>query len=75
MPKADERQKVGGKVHCLAVRVSSLAECSRRFGSLAKQKYVNGVIVAVVKKKGPNSTRSSTYVKAKFDLGGHQKQA
>ena len=41
----------------------------RRFGSNAKSKLVNGVVVGVVNK--PTATgRSSWYVKGRFDVGG-----
>jgi hypothetical protein len=68
MSNNDKRRVKGGKVHALALYVSNLSECSRRYGSNAKSKLVNGRVFSV--QNTPTATgRTSTLVRAlyKFD--------
>ena len=70
MATVDQRTFVGGSIETKAVNVTSLAECSRRYGSLAKSKMVPGVVFQVTKERNPNNGRSVSYVMADYFLGG-----
>ncbi len=59
---------INDRINAKAIHVTSESECSRRFGSNAKVKLVNGVVIGVVNK--PTATgRSSWHVKGRFDIG------
>ena len=70
MPAAngDPRLIVGRLVYAKAVHVTSLAECSRRFGSAASTRIVPG-IVRDVERRETKTGRTATYVKAEFTVG------
>ena len=60
---------INDRVVAKALHVTSESECSRRFGSNAKVKLVNGVVIGVVNK--PKQTgRNSWHVKGQFYIGG-----
>ena len=59
----------GDKVTAKAVHVTSLAECTRRFGTQNKTKMVNGRVLSVFTKKIATG-RNSRCIRGRFDLGG-----
>ena len=60
---------MGRRVYAKAIHVTALAECARRYGSRSKSKVIAGTVIeCTVKKTATN--RSSTYVKAVYNLGG-----
>ena len=59
----------GDKVTAKAVHVTSLAECTRRFGRQNKTKMVNGKVLSTFTKKTATG-RNSRYIRGQFDLGG-----
>ena len=59
----------GDKVTAKAVHVTSLAECTRRFGRQNKTKMVNGNVLSTFTKKTATG-RNSRYIRGQFDLGG-----
>ena len=66
----DDRCVVGARVHAKAVQVTKLAECSRRYGSNAKTKRVNGTVVLVELVSHPGKARKSCFITADYELGG-----
>jgi hypothetical protein len=63
----DTRRVEGGKVHALALHVSNLSECSRRYGSNTKSKLVNLRVISV--QNTPTATgRTSTLLRALYQL-------
>lgn len=65
----DPRKIIGAKISALAYHVTSLAECSRRYGSNAKRKRIEGVVKAVEGRQ-TKTGRTSCYIHGEFDLGG-----
>ena len=65
----DPRKIIGAKISALACHVTSLAECSRRYGSNAKRKRIEGVVKAVEGRQ-TKTGRTSCYIHGEFDLGG-----
>ena len=59
----------GDKITAKAVHVTSLAECTRRFGRQNKTKMINGKVLSIFTKKTATG-RNSRYVRGQFDLGG-----
>ena len=62
---------IGTKINTKAVHVTSLAECSRRYGAKKKTRFLVGTVLEV--QIGPKATalgRRRTFVVAKFDPGG-----
>ena len=43
-PSLDTRRGIGNQVHAKATFVTSLAECSRRYGSNKKAKMLTGMV-------------------------------
>lgn len=66
MSPADAKSTVGVKIHALAMRVTNLSECKRRYGDSGKTQLLNGVVTAVnaVWKNG----RTYSQVFARFTL-------
>jgi hypothetical protein len=64
----DQRKIVGTTVHALAVHVTALSECTRRYGSHNKKKWLNGVVIRVDTKQTITG-RTSTTVVAEYQLG------
>ena len=60
---------IGRRVYVKALHVTALAECARQYGSRSKSKDFAGTLIEFIGKKTRNN-RSSTYVKAVYDLGG-----
>ena len=65
----DPRRVIGNTVMCKATLVTNLQECARRYGSLAKTKMLEGVVVGVVNERNPVMFCSQTYVDGDWDLG------
>ncbi|KAG7349009.1 hypothetical protein IV203_011606 [Nitzschia inconspicua] len=61
---------VGAKCQAKAYMVTDLSECSRRYGSSAKTKILEGVVLESISMKNPNTNRTANYVRARYDLGG-----
>ena len=59
----------GDSIVAKATHVTSLAECTRRFGKRNKSKWINGTVLSIYNKK-TKTGRNSRHVRAKFDLGG-----
>ena len=59
----------GDKITAKAFHVTSLAECTRRFGRQNKTKIINGKVLSIFTKKTATG-RNSRYVRGQFDLGG-----
>jgi Transposase IS4 len=57
-------------VHAKAVHVTSSIECHRRYGSEAKTKLVNGVVVAIQSVPSFAGKRNATLLTADYSLGG-----
>jgi hypothetical protein len=64
----DQRKIVGTTVHALAVHVTALSECTRRYGSYNKKKWLNGVVIRVDTKQTITGQTSTTVV-AEYQLG------
>ena len=64
----DQRKIVGATVHALAVHVTALSECTRRYGSNNKKKLLDGVVIRVDTKR-TQTGRTSTTVVAEYQLG------
>ena len=64
----DPRKVVGNTVQTKATFVTHLSECSRRFGSLAKTKLLDGVVTEVEVVRNPTTNRSSTLIHANWIL-------
>ncbi len=64
----DQRKIVGTTVHALAVHVTALSECTRRYGSHNKKKWLNGVVIRVDTKQTITG-RTLTTVVAEYQLG------
>jgi hypothetical protein len=58
----DQRKIVGTTVHALAVHVTALSECTRRYGSNNKKKWLDGVVIRVDMKKTIRGRTSTTVV-------------
>jgi hypothetical protein len=65
----DPRLYIGASVEAKAMFVTSLAECSRRFGTNAKTKVVPGVVVSFGQESTPGRNRASTFIIANFYFG------
>jgi Transposase IS4 len=70
MSTNDPRYVVGARVHAKALHVTAAAECHRRYGSNAKTKFLNGVVVAVDMVPSSTKKRAVTLITADYDLGG-----
>ena len=71
MAPTDPHCTIGTKIDTKAVHVTSLAECSRRYGSKKRTIILIGTVLEV--EIGPKATvlgRHRTFVVARFDLGG-----
>ena len=71
MTPTDPLCTIGTKIETKAVYVTSLAECSRRYGANKKTRILVGTVLEV--EIGPKATtlgRCRTFVVARFDLGG-----
>ena len=66
----DDRRVVGARVHTKASFVTNMAECSRRYGSIAKTKRIGGTVVATELEPLPGKTRKSWWIAADCELGG-----
>ena len=58
----------GVRVLAKAIHVTSLAECTRRFGRQHKSKIIGGKVLSIYSKKTA-SGRNSRYVRYQFNLG------
>ncbi|KAG7345146.1 transposase IS4 [Nitzschia inconspicua] len=61
---------VGAKCQAKACMVTDLSECSRRYGSSAKTKILEGVVLESISMTNPTTNRTANYVRARYDLGG-----
>ncbi|KAI2492447.1 Transposase IS4 [Fragilaria crotonensis] len=70
----DPRLYIGASVEAKAMFVTSLAECSRRYGTNAKTKVVPGVVVAFGQDSAPRPGRSraTTFIVADFFFGDNE---
>ena len=71
MAPTDPRCTIGSNIQTKAVHVTSLAECSRRYGANKKTRILVGTVLEV--EIGPKATalgRRRTFVVTTFDLGG-----
>ena len=59
----------GDRIVAKATFVTSLAECTRRYGSNNKSKLLTRKVISVVN-KATKGGRNSRHVRARFDLGG-----
>ena len=66
----DQRTIPGGYVMAKAMHVTALAECTRRYGALAKTKMVPGIVFEIVKEVNRCNGRSTSHVVADFYFGG-----
>jgi hypothetical protein len=65
---ADQRKIIGATMHALAVHVTALSECTRRYGSNNRKKLLDGVVIRVDTKL-TRTGRTSTTVVAEYQLG------
>ena len=63
---------VGVIISELSSHVTHLSECHRKYGTNAKKKRVNYVVLSVEKRQIKND-RSSTYINAEYDFGNGTK--
>ena len=71
MAPTDPRCTVGTKIETKAVHVTSLAECSRRYGATKKTIILFGTVLGVeIRPKATALGRHRNFVVAIFDLGG-----
>ena len=69
----DPRLYIGASVEAKAMFVTSLAECSRRYGTNAKPKVVPGVVVAFGQGSAPpGRSRATTFIVADFFFGDNE---
>ncbi|KAG7352187.1 hypothetical protein IV203_008235 [Nitzschia inconspicua] len=61
---------VGAKCQAKACMVTDLSECSGRYGSFAKTKILEGVVLESISMKNPTTNRTANHVRARYDLGG-----
>lgn len=60
-PTLDQRQVVGAKVNALERHITNMAECSRRYGSKARTKHLNGLVRSVSVVPGKRTTVEATF--------------
>ena len=65
----DPRRVIGNIVSCKATQVTNLHECQRRYGSLAKTKMLEGVVLEVHTERNNITLRQQTYIEADWNLG------
>jgi hypothetical protein len=71
MPRpADPRKVVGSIVEAKALHVTSLAECTRRYGARKTTKMLHGVVVDTTTTMNSKTNRATTTVTADYNLGG-----
>ena len=58
-----------------AMHETALAECTQRYGALAKTKMVPGIVFETIKEVNRGNGRSTTYVVADFYFGHQEMQA
>ena len=63
----DNMKTVGGSISSLASHVTHILEYHWRYGTNAKKKRVNGVVLSVEKRQ-TKTGRSSTYIDAEYDF-------
>ena len=73
MPGKDIRRVLGEKVYAKAVHVTSLVECSWRYGSILKTKEVCVMVLEVATKK-KSLNHNSYLILAEYNLGGGKKK-
>jgi Transposase IS4 len=72
----DRRKIIGSDVTCKAMHVTSIQECNRRYGSNAKSKILDGVVVEVTVERNNPTNRAQTFIVADWELGnGRTKRA
>ena len=64
------RRVVGGVVHAKACHVTSLAEATRRYGSLKNEKLLPGKVSCVEVIRNAETNRSQIFITAAYDFGG-----
>ena len=69
----DNRKTVRGSISTLASHVIHLLECHWHYGTNAKKKGVNGVVLSVEKRQ-TNTGWSSNYTDAEYDFGNGTKK-
>lgn len=69
--KSDARLMIGAAVHANATFVTSLAECSPQFGSLAGSKLVHGTVQEVI--RGTQNGQRTTRLRVEWQLPGGSK--
>ena len=74
MSNTNRRFEVGIAVHAKAVHVTNLMECSRRYGSNAKTKLINGTVTEVKTVPSSTSKRVVTLITAIYTLGGPEQK-
>ena len=68
MSGINPRSAEGAKVHAKAWHITSHSECSRRFGSNAKTKLLNGIVSEVITVPSSQGKRAATRVIAIYSL-------
>lgn len=65
----DQRTFCGGFIMAKAIHVTCLAECTRRYGALAKTKMVPGIVHQLLKEKSQSTGRSTSYIVGDYYFG------
>jgi hypothetical protein len=65
----DLRKVIGTSVMCKATHITHITECNRRYGSSAKTKMLDGVVVEVHVERNNPTNRAQTYVTGDWELG------
>ena len=65
----DLRNVVGSVVTCKATHITNLAECSRRYGSNAKTKILEGTVAELIVDRSNATSCAQTYVVGDWELG------
>jgi hypothetical protein len=69
-----QRKVIGSVITTKARYVTSIQECSRRYGIHAKTKIVEGVVVEVVVDRSNPTSQAQTYIVAGFILGSDREK-
>jgi hypothetical protein len=65
----DMRKVIGSAITCKASHVIALPECSKRYGTYAKTKILDGLVTNVITDRSNPTGRCQTYIEGDFDLG------
>ena len=68
----DPRRIIGNIAACKSIQVTSIQECSRRYGSNAKTRILEGVLVEVFIERKTTTFWLQTYIEADWEHGNRR---